>query len=297
MLNVYLDKGVKDKDLFKQVLESSRLEINAFFDLDEVPSDKVDVAVIWLNVPNCLKQFSNLKLVLTCGSGIDHIIDSSLLPNSITTIRLVDERLRNKVANYVINAVASYQSSVNESNNSSLTIGIMGLGLVGEKSAKKLMQLGYNVIGWAKSSTKQRLISDVYTGQDGLQLLAKRSQVIVCQLPLTNDTKDVLNRSLFYSMPKGSFVINVGRGGHLNENDLIDLINEGHLNGACLDVIKHEPLPESDILRNQSKIKITPHIAGGIFPEEQAKYAIDVIQKFFNRERQIEGVVDFKTMY
>lgn len=297
MLNVYVDKGVKDAELFKQVLESSSLEINAFSSLTEIPVNQVDVAVIWLNVPSSLKEFSNLKLLLTSGSGIDHIVDSSLLPKSVTTIRLVDEKLRNKVADYVIKAVVNYKLLINEANNSNITVGMMGLGLIGETSIEKLKQLGYNVIGWARSNTKKRSISDFYIGVGSLQEFAKQSQVIVCQLPLTEDTRHILNKSLFYLMPKGGYIINVGRGEHLNENDLIDSINKGHLKGACLDVFKIEPLPEQDILQNQPGIILTSHIAGGIFPEEQAKHAIDVLEKFFKKEKNIEGVVDFKEKY
>lgn len=297
MLNIYIDKGVKDVELFKQVLESSSLEINAFSSLTETPASQVDVAVVWLNVPSCLGKFTNLKLLLTSGSGIDHIIDSSLFNKSITTIRLVDEKLRNKVADYVINAVADYKLLINESQNENITVGVLGLGLLGETSIKHLKKLKYNVIGWAKSNTKKRSISEFYTGLAGLKKIAKQSQVIVCQLPLTENTRHILNKNLFYLMPKDGYIINVGRGGHLDENDLIDSIHKGHLKGACLDVFKIEPLPEQDILQNQPSIKLTPHIAGGIFPEEQAKYAIEVIGKFLKKDKNINGKVDFKAKY
>ncbi|MCU4177705.1 NAD(P)-dependent oxidoreductase [Carboxylicivirga sp. N1Y90] len=297
MLNVYVDKDVKGAELFIQVLASSRLEINAFSCLTEIPHDQVDVAVIWLKVPTCLKAFINLKLLLTSGSGVDHLINSDLLPKLVPIIRLVDKKLRNKVADYVIDAVAEYKSLIKELNTANITVGMMGLGLIGETSSEKLKQQGYNVIGWAKSDTKKRSISDVYTGLTGLHEFAKQSQVVVCQLPLTEDTKHILNNSLFDSMPNEGYVINVGRGGHLNENDLIDSINKGHLKGACLDVFKNKPHPELIVLQNQDRIKLTHHIAGGIFPEEQAKYAIEVIEKFFTKEENIEGEVNFKEKY
>lgn len=297
MLNVYVDKGVKDSELFKQELNSSSLEINAFSNFSEVAPNQVDVAVIWLTVPSCLKEFINLKLLLTSGSGIDHIIDSSLLPLSVPTIRLVDEKLRNKLADYVVNAIDHYKSLIDEPKNSDITIGMMGLGLMGDKSVKKLNQLGYKVIGWAKSIKKKRSIKEVYFGEDGLDSFAIQCQVIVCQLPLTEKTQDILNKKLFDSMPKDGYIINVGRGAHLNEVDLIATINEKHLKGACLDVFKIEPLPEDDKLQNQPGIKLTPHIAGGIFPKEQAKYAIEVIQNFIEGDKQQEGLVDYNKKY
>lgn len=297
MLNIYIDKGVKDVTLFKQVLNSSSLGINAFSNLTEVVPNQVDVAVIWLKVPSSLKEFINLKLLLISGSGIDHIIHSSLLPRSVPTIRLVDEKLRNNVADYVVNAIYQYKKLINEPKNSDITIGVLGLGLIGNKSIEKLNQLGYKTIGWAKSNNKKRSIREVFYGDDNLNKFANQCQVIVCQLPLSEKTKYILNKSLFYSMPKGGYIINVGRGEHLNEDDLISAIIEKHLKGACLDVFRIEPLPKDDKLQNKQEIKLTPHIAGGIFPKEQAIYAIEVIQNFFEGNKQLEGLVDFNDKY
>lgn len=297
MLNVYVDKGVKDSELVKQILNSSSLEIKAFSNLSEVAPNQVNVAIIWFVIPSCLKGFVNLKLLLTSGSGIDHLIDSSLLPYSVPTIRLVDEKLRNKVADYVVDAVDDYKLFIDAPKNTDIIIGIMGLGLIGNKSAEKLSQLGYAVIGWAKSNNKKRSIQEVYTGLDGLERFASQCKVIVCQLPLTEDTKHILNKSLFDSMPRDGYIINVGRGGHLKEDDLIAAIKEKHLKGACLDVFKTEPLPLDDKLQNQSCIKLTPHIAGGVFPEQQAKYSIKVIQKFFEGDQQLEGLINFNNKY
>jgi glyoxylate/hydroxypyruvate reductase A len=297
MINLYLDEGVKNVDTFKQVIESSALGINVFSSLDGVSYSDVDIAVIWLTVPQCLKSFTNLKLVLTSGSGIDHVIESDLLPKSVTTIRLVDDRLRNKVFDYVVDAIEAYKLLINEPSNANITVGVMGLGLMGNASVRKLRHLEYNVIGWARTAGKERSVSKYYTGSDGLKNLAKESQVIVCQLPLTKDTGNILNENLFCLMPDNGYIINVGRGGHLNEYDLVNSIKRGHLKGACLDVFKVEPLPPNNILRGQDEIILTPHIAGGIFPEDQAKYATEIISKFFNGTDRLEGIVNFEEKY
>jgi glyoxylate/hydroxypyruvate reductase A len=173
----------------------------------------------------------------------------------------------------------------------------MGLGLMGNASVRKLRHLEYNVIGWARTAGKERSVSKYYTGSDGLKNLAKESQVIVCQLPLTKDTGNILNENLFCLMPDNGYIINVGRGGHLNEYDLVNSIKRGHLKGACLDVFKVEPLPPNNILRGQDEIILTPHIAGGIFPEDQAKYATEIISKFFNGTDRLEGIVNFEEKY
>ena len=297
MINVYVDKEVKDCELIKKILNSSSLEINAFSKLSEVASNQVHVAIIWLNTPSCLKDFVNLKLLLTNGSGIDHIVDSNLLPDSVSTIRLVDQKLRNKVADYVVGEVNNYKKIINEPDNTKITVGIMGIGLIGQKSVEKLSQLGYKVIGWAQSKSKQRAIQSVFIGEEYLNRFANKSNVIVCHLPLTPNTIQLLNKKLFDSMPKNGYLINVGRGAHLNDEDLIATIQKKHLIGACLDVFKIEPLPLNDKLNDCKQIKLTPHIAGGIFPEEQAKYAIEVIKNFFKGDTEIEGLINFNKKY
>lgn len=297
MINVYVDKKVKDCELIKKVLNSSSLEINAFSNLTEVATNQVNVAIIWLATPSCLKDFVNLKLLLTSGSGIDHIIDSNLFPNSVPTIRLVDLKLRNKVADYVVEEVNNYKLLIDESENVNITVGIMGLGLIGQKSVEKLCQLGYEVVGWAQSKNKKRSVPTVYIGEQNLESFANKCNVIVCHLPLTENTKHILNKSLFDSMPKDGYIINVGRGGHLNEEDLIETIHKKHLKGACLDVFKIEPLPLDDKLYDHPEIKLTPHLAGGIFPDEQAKYAIEVIKNFYEGNNQQEGIVNFNKKY
>lgn len=296
MLNVFVDKGVKNVELFRQLLESSSLMINTFSNLNECEPHQVDVAIIWLTRPKCLSEFKNLKLLLISGSGIDHIINSISSPHSVPTIRLVDYKLRNKVADYVIEAVEYYKSLIKESDNTKITVGLLGLGLIGCQSAEKLQKMGYNVVAWVKSPNKKRSISKVYFDVDGLVTFAKQSQVVVCQLPLTESTRYILNKNLFDLMPKDSYVVNVGRGWHLNEEHLINAIKNDHLLGACLDVSKIEPIPENHALRYQSKIKLTPHIAGGIFPNEQAKYALKVIYNFFNGKEH-EGLVNFDKKY
>lgn len=297
MINVYVDKNVKDYELVKQILNSSELGINAFSNIFEIPCPHVDVAIIWLVIPVCLKSFINLKLLLTSGSGIDHIIDSHLLPSSVPTIRLVDQKLRNKVADYVVEEVNNYMKIINERDNTKITVGIMGLGLIGQKSYDKLSQAGYNVVGWASLVNKKRATSSVFIGQEYLYSFANKCNVIVCHLPLTKNTIEILDKKLFESMPKSGYLINVGRGAHLNDEDLIVTIQKKHLIGACLDVFRIEPLPLNDKLNDYAQIKLTPHIAGGIFPEEQAKYAIELIKNFFNGDNDLEGLINLNKKY
>ncbi len=294
MLNIYVDPGVKDVVVFKKVLTEGDAEYNVFSNIDNIQPEKVDVAVIWLSIPHCLSKFVNLKLLLTSGSGIDHLIKKGKLPD-VPIVRLVDFKLRNNVANYVLKAVNDYKNAIQATQESKITVGLLGVGLIGKSNYYKLKEAGYQVNCWVRSN-KTRDFDNVYVGQESLTNFVKHSNVLVCQLPYTAETYQILDMKIFDLMPKDGYIINVGRGAHLNEFDLIKSIDEGKLYGACLDVFKIEPLPEDNILRNQNTIKLTPHIAGGIFPEDQAKYAVKVIASFF-KHGKVEGLVSKEMNY
>jgi glyoxylate/hydroxypyruvate reductase A len=288
MLYIYVDPGVKDVNVFTKILAEGNDAYNVFSTLESIQPEKVDVALIWLSTPDCISEFVNLKLLLTSGSGIDHLVKEGKLPD-VPIIRLVDFKLRNKVANYVLEAVNEYKNAIQINQNSEIKIGLLGIGLIGRANYYKLKEAGYHVNCWTRSK-KTKEIDNVYVGRDSLTNFVRESNVLVCQLPLTDETYHILDMQIFDLLPRGGYIINVGRGGHLNELDLIKAIEEGKLYGACLDVFKVEPLPEENVLRNHNTIKLTPHIAGGIFPDEQAKYALKVISSFFRQEK-VEGIV------
>lgn len=308
---IYVDRSVKEPDVYKKVFEEKSDVYRVLTDLHDCTPEEIDIAIIWLHVPIILKSFTNLEMILVCGSGIDHIIDKNTLPDDVPIVRLVDFDLRKRVANYVVDDVINYQNKINNAqydtwaagdrpNNMPLKkpplkVGIMGLGLIGSTIARVLERPGIEIFGWVRT-TKERVIKNVFTGRSSLTKFAKQCKIIICQLPLTPATKGILNKELFYSMPKGGYIINVGRGEHLNEEDLLEAIATGHLLGASLDVFKVEPLPEDHPFHKNENIKITPHVAGIIDPEKQASYALGVVKDFYNKE-QVEGMVIQREKY
>lgn len=306
---IYIDPSIKQPEKFKSVLEGYGDNIKVISKVVDCAPETIEVAIIWLSVPQIIRTFCNLKLLLVCGSGVDHLINSDLLPRSVPLVRLVDRNLRERVADYVLKHVNIYfndgSAGVNlkvapsnvlfETGCTKRVIGILGLGLVGTAIADKLIKNGFEVCGWVKKY-KKRSIENVYVGASELKEFAENCNVIVCQLPLTADTRGILNKELFNAMPQGSHLINVGRGGHLNENDLIVALNSGQLSGACLDVFNVEPLPLDHNFHSNSKITVTPHIAGIIEPENLAHYAMTVIRSFYEN-KEVEGIVDYKSNY
>jgi len=171
----------------------------------------------------------------------------------------------------------------------------MGLGLVGEATAERLVPLGFDVCGWVRTP-RPRALPEVYVGDAELGAFARRFGILVCQLPLTRQTRRILCARLFDQLPWGAFLINVGRGGHLNESDLLAAIESGKLSGACLDVFEVEPLPAEHPFRFHSKITVTPHVAGKLIPERQALHAASIIASAYHGGRPA-GVVDYDACY
>lgn len=143
---------------------------------------------------------------------------------------------------------------------SDVTVGILGMGALGEKLAEDLIINQFKVIGWA-TSPKAIPEVEVYAGDDEKNTFLSKSNILVCLLPLTLETTGILNNKLFKELPKQSYVINVARGGHLVDEDLLEYINNGHLAGAGLDVFHEEPLPFEHPFWTHPKIHITPHVA------------------------------------
>jgi len=309
MKTIFIHPNTKGAEEFYKILSNSLPQYNVTFSLEETDLLDIEIVIFWLNVPDCLFKLPNLKLLLSCGSGIDHLYELSSIPCHVPLIRLVDPYLRNRVSNYVFQQILekyfptlSHIDIVNEKDiifeavsESKLKVGIMGLGLMGSSVAKKLNQYGFQVSGWVNTH-KKRTINEVYIGKSELNIFAKQAKILVCQLPLTKETQGILNTNLFNHLPDGAFLINVGRGEHLIESDLILGIKNGKLSGACLDVLRVEPLTQNHPFIKIPNIKLTPHIAGYIGSDTQAPYACDVIKAYFEN-RNVEGIVNYKSMY
>jgi glyoxylate/hydroxypyruvate reductase A len=176
-----------------------------------------------------------------------------------------------------------------------MRIGIMGLGQLGKDAARKLSALGFAVSGWSKTP-KTIVGADCFAGAEALDDFLPRTRILICMLPLTPQTKGILNQHTFDRLPAGAYVINVARGAHLIEDDLLAALDADQLSGACLDVFETEPLPSDHPFWDHPKIKVTPHISSITFPRAVAPQIID------NYRRSLAGqpllhVVDPKRCY
>ena len=174
-------------------------------------------------------------------------------------------------------------------------IGIMGLGTIGQDTAKKFAALGFPTAGWSRT---QKTLPGVETfhGPSGLPKFLGQTNILVNVLPLTRETRGIMDRTLFATLPKGCFVINMGRGGHVVDDDLLAALGSGHLSGAALDVFNVEPLPPEHPYWAHPRVHITPHMAGYTNPRTASPGVIDNI-KALRAGQPLKNTVDAKTGY
>jgi glyoxylate/hydroxypyruvate reductase A len=252
---------------------------------------EIDFIVAWETPPGFFRRFPNLKCIASLGAGIDHLLSDPELPGGVFITRVVDPSITRQMSEYVLLHVLRFSRHSQRFHQDAaqevwrpripllpgdLTVGIMGLGQLGQDAARKLKQLDFPVIGWRRT---RRVVAGVRTfyGPEGLPAFLTRCRILISMLPLTPQTRGILDAALFTQLPQGAYVINVARGAHLIETDLLAAIDGGHLAGACLDVFETEPLPTGHPFWHHPKVTVTPHIASltnpyAVVPEMVANY-------------------------
>ncbi|NBT28478.1 MAG: hypothetical protein EBT18_03185 [Gammaproteobacteria bacterium] len=158
-----------------------------------------------------------------------------------------------------------------------VTVGIMGLGKLGEALARQLKTLNYRLIGYRRSAVEIEGV-EIFHGADQVKTFLGRAEILVLLMPATQETRHILNEETLAYLPTGAFVINAGRGDLIDEPALLSALDSGHLGGAALDVFEQEPLPEENPLWNHPKVLVTPHIGSITFPPTACRYIADAIR-------------------
>lgn len=282
------------------------LQVRRWPDIDD--PNEVDVLLVWAPPGEALK-FPNLKLVQCLGAGVDHLI-SLPIPDHVPLARLIDHSQIDGFVEYVVGAVLSYHRDFQRFRASQARatwvkqprvlarnrrIGVMGLGEMGAPCASRLATFGFSVRGWSRSA---RNIAGVecFAGDEQIFDFLSDLDILVCALPLTPSTEGILNAEVFARLAPNACVINVGRGGHCNEGDLIEAVSSGRLGGALLDVTSVEPLPDGHPLWLQPGIEITPHIATSQSSFSAAAVAIENIRLVREGKKPL-GLVDRLRQY
>ncbi|SIS74300.1 glyoxylate/hydroxypyruvate reductase A [Zobellia uliginosa] len=278
-------------ELWKKALLAQRPELEVYSYLEDHPKEKIKMALVWKHPKGALAHYPNLELIASSGAGVDFIFEDGAAPKNLPITRVVDDMLAKDMSEHVLAVILSHlknldQYKINQIKGiwqpiqyrriSDFRVGILGLGALGRELATDLVKYGFKVQGWA-SSKKDIAGVDCFVGDNGLIDFLKTTQIAVCLLPLTQETTGILNKELFLKLPKGAFVINVARGGHLVDEDLIEMLDTGHLSGAGLDVYHEEPLPKEHPFWKHEKIQMTPHYAsvsdtGSVVPQILENY-------------------------
>ena len=239
---------------------------------DVTRPEDVEFALVWKQQQGSLTNLPNLKGISSFGAGVDSILADQYLPN-VPIARIVDDNLAVDMAKYVLTMVQHHKLRLNQfamqqtkalwkpkSARKGNKVGILGFGQLGQASAKLLSTFDFEVTAWAR---QDKQVDDIHcvSGKAGFEQVVANSDYLICLLPLTKQTEGILNKDVFRLMPADAALINVARGKHLVEQDLVEALDSQEIAFAYLDVFSQEPLPQEHQFWQHRKIQITPHIS------------------------------------
>jgi glyoxylate/hydroxypyruvate reductase A len=288
-LNLLFASTKEDPQRWRRLLEPA-LPQDRFYAWPDVNGGAIDVALVATHPQGTFAQLKNLKLIQSLWMGVENILADTEVPRGAPLARLIDPGMVHAMAETVIASVLDwhrlryvYRAQQHARTwkwqrqllPSDRTVGLLGLGELGSYAAAKLLALGFKVCGWSR---RPKSIEGVHCSTD-LDEVVSRSQALVCLLPLTAQTRGVLNARAFASMPKGGCVINLARGAHVVTADLLAALESGQLAHAYLDVFEIEPLPADSPLWAHPGVTITPHIAALTEPRTAVPKIVENIER------------------
>ncbi len=265
---------------------------------------QADYAVVWAPPQQFMDEQPALKALFNIGAGVDGLMKLRL-PRHAQVVRLDDAGMSVQMAEYVTQAVIrhfreldGYEADMRQGQwkfrkpqvRANFPVGVMGLGVLGERVAKALSVFEFPVRGWSRSP-KQLDGVQTFHGAAGFSEFLQGTRILVNLLPLTPDTENLINRQTLQQLQPGAYVINVARGAHLVDEDLIALIQEGHVAGAMLDVFRQEPLPAEHPFWNVPQITMTPHTSARTLRDESIAQIVGKVAAMARGE-SVQGMVD-----
>jgi len=269
-------------------------------------SQPCDYAVVWSPPEAMLPELAQVKAIFNTGAGVDALLRfGDAIPSQVPIIRLGDAGMAVQMAEYVTYSVLRYFRRFDEYEEQAraghwaplpqhakvdFSIGVLGMGVLGTRVLEALAPFGFPLRGWSRGEKTMPGVQ-CYHGADGLDTFLRGSRVLVCMLPLTPETSNLVDRTNMGKLPAGAFIINVARGAHLAEPDLLSLIKSGHIAAATLDVFRNEPLPAQHPFWQEPRITITPHISALTLRRESVQQIAEKIRKLEQGE-PVADVVD-----
>jgi len=266
---------------------------------------QADYAVVWKPPQQLCDEQPGLKALFNIGAGVDALLGLRLPPQALV-VRLDDAGMSVQMAEYVCQAVIrhfrefdAYEADMRAGRwlfrrprlRGDFPVGVLGMGVLGTRVATALAQFEFPVNGWSRTPKQHIAGVTGYSGGAQLHDFLAASRVLVNLLPLTSETQDILNRDTLARLQPGCYVVNVARGAHLVEQDLLDLIASGHVAGATLDVFRTEPLPADHPFWHHPAITLTPHTSARTLRDESVAQIAGKI-RLLEQGGAISGIVD-----
>ncbi|WP_250520145.1 MULTISPECIES: glyoxylate/hydroxypyruvate reductase A [unclassified Caballeronia] len=258
----------------------------------------------WQPPADVMQTFPNLDVIFSVGAGIDQF-DLSGVPPHVAVVRMTEPGIVEGMVEYVTQAVLTihrdlfdYAAQQRERvwrempvrAASTRRVGVLGLGMLGTAVLTTLRAFGFDCAGWSRSPHEIEGV-ECHAGAASLDAFLARTDILVCLLPLTDATRGLIGKRVFETLPKGASFINVGRGPHVIQQDLLDALDSGHLNAAILDVTDPEPLPREHPFWTHPRVRLTPHIASATRPETAVEMVLENLRRHRAGERMI-GEID-----
>lgn len=291
-------------DSLKQLLQELLPNTNIYDYTDDYAPAEIEIILAWKHPEGSLKGFPNLKLISSFGAGVDHFLKDTQLPTGVPITRIVSKGLVDSMKKYVLSAVLSFHKNIfhhyrlkerkiwdrDIAFETELKIGILGLGQLGKASAIALNELGFEVSGFSRSPKEIPGIQCYNELNHKLSDFLQGLNSLICLLPLSPATSGILNTSVFNQLEPGSLLINAGRGGHMEEEDLIPALESGQIAEAWLDVFHQEPLPEDHPFWERPEIVITPHVASETPVQEAVEQFVENVKRILRGEELLHLV-------
>lgn len=255
-------------------------------------ADDIRYLAAWTVTRDLLAGLPNLEVLFSVGAGVDQL-DLSQVPPQVTVVRMVEPGLTDGMVQYATFATLALHREMLDYGQAQTDhrwaprpllpagqrrVGVMGLGHLGTAVLAALRPFGFALRGWSRSGGDVEGV-EIFAGSNALPAFLSGCDILICLLPLTNDTRGILCRNSFDLLPRGAGIINVGRGGHLVEQDLLDALDSGHLSGAVIDVLNTEPAAPDHPFWSHPRILLTPHVASQTRDDSSAEVLIANIRR------------------
>ncbi|SFG11294.1 glyoxylate/hydroxypyruvate reductase A [Novosphingobium sp. CF614] len=298
-------RGALWREIFAR--ELPEVEFRCWPDLEE--AGDIRFLVAWTLTPELIASLPRLEILFSIGAGVDQL-DLGIVPPHVRVVRMIEPGITTTMAQYVVMAVLALHRDLpfylaeqragrwtprDVLLCSERSVGFLGLGELARASLTALAPLGFRLLGWSRGGGEIDGV-ECHAGAGGLDPFLAQCDILVCLLPLTDETRGILCRDLFDRLPRGAAIVNAARGGHLVQEDLRAALDEGQLSAAFLDVADPEPLPEGHPFHSHPAIFLTPHIAG-VTRRETAVHSLIANLRHVLAGRQPEGEIDRRRGY